>query len=236
MILNILENTVYKPTIIFCEDEEIGGVGSDKFVKEKLELPETKFFIELDRGNATDRVFYNDGNEEFHDWCEKIPGYKTATGSFSDISHLCPHYGISGVNISCGYHNAHTLEEYVVLEEMENSIEATIKLLDAAMELEDYFEYQEYDWEDYYNYNRKYYKYYYEDWDDDYYGSYSKKKPTIKQEKREFMKTVVFYYLDETGKEEQEVVEAEGLLSAVGAFVIKHPEIRWVDVLDYDEM
>jgi len=141
MILEIIKKG-FHPTVLFCEDEEIGGIGSNKFVRTRREMP-VKFFIELDRAHATDLVFYNDDNIEFHDWCEKVTGYKTNYGSFSDISHLCPHFEISGVNVSCGYYGAHTLQEYVVFSEMENSIEATIKLIEAAKELSEPWKYKE---------------------------------------------------------------------------------------------
>lgn len=228
MILNILETTDMRPTIIFCEDEEIGGIGSDKFLKEKITLPLIKFFIELDRGNGNDLVFYDDDNYEFADWCEEKTGYKTAFGSFSDISHFCPAYGISGVNISCGYYNAHTTDEYVVLEEMINSIAVTKELMKAAEdEKVDTFEYVEY----------KYSKYsengYWNDriWNDAYtYNSIKKEK------KKNYMTEVIFYYLDENYSEHEEVVTAEGFLSAAGAFLLEHPELRWADVFDYDVM
>ncbi len=144
MILAILKKTNFRPTILFCEDEEVGGVGSSKFLKTVFakELDNMKFFIELDRGNGKDLVFYDDENTEFHKWCEQITGYKWNWGTFSDISHLCPNAGVSGVNISCGYYNAHKVDEYVVLEEMVDGINAAIKLLNASKEVEQ-FEYIE---------------------------------------------------------------------------------------------
>lgn len=143
MIMEVLRTTDYRPSIIFCEDEEIGGIGSDKFCRTGYlkELEEVKFFIELDRANGNDLVFYDDDNTEFHEWCEKVTEYKENYGSFSDIGNFCPNIGISGVNISCGYYNAHSTDEYVVLEEMMSGIKTTKKLLKASAELEKPFEY-----------------------------------------------------------------------------------------------
>lgn len=222
MILNILYNTDYRPTIIFCEDEEIGGIGSNKFLKDKVELPEVKFFIELDRGGATDLVFYDDDNVKFADWCEEVTGYKTAFGSFSDISHLCPSYKISGVNISCGYHNAHTTDEYVVLEEMMASIEATKALLEASKEIEEVFKYVPY--ERYY-YNRSALSDYYN------YSGYSTNK------KKDFLMHVVFYYCDREINEyemQEEEITSESLTGAIGIFLTEHPNVCWADVIDYE--
>lgn len=132
MILRILASTELRPSILFCEDEEIGGIGSSKFCKSEYidDLKSMKFLIELDRANAYDAVYYNDGNTEFHDWLEDQTGYQEAWGSFSDISNLSPACEVSSVNLSCGYYNAHTTNEFVVMEEMFETIEMVKYLLD----------------------------------------------------------------------------------------------------------
>jgi len=142
MICDIIKQG-YRPYVLFCEDEEIGGVGSSKFCKtEYINMP-VNLYIELDRAHKDDLVFYQDGNKEFHLWCEEITGYYEDFGSFSDISELCPASGIAGVNISCGYYQAHQPIEYVMFNEMLNSIEVTKKLIEASRELEKPWEYIE---------------------------------------------------------------------------------------------
>ena len=145
MIMNIIQTTNYRPYILFCEDEEIGSVGCRKFTMTEYvdELKDVLFAIELDRANANDLVYYDDINTDFHNWCMEVTGYVENRGSWSDISELCPEIGASGVNISCGYYNAHHTDEYVVLEEMMSSIKATKKLLKASKELTEKFEYKE---------------------------------------------------------------------------------------------
>ena len=125
----------YRPYVIFCEDEEIGGIGSNKFVKSDYmdDLKNLKFMVELDRAHEKDAVFYNCDNDDFTDFIEQETGYVTAYGSFSDISHLAPAAGVAAVNLSCGYYNPHTLSEYVIFEEMINTLKVTEKLLDRAM-------------------------------------------------------------------------------------------------------
>ena len=118
-------------SILFCEDEEVGSIGADKFVKTDLcESLKGKFryIIELDRANSKDAVFYEDDNDEFHEFVTK-EFWKETWGSWSDICTLSPALEISSVNFSCGYYKAHTTNEYVVFEEMEKSIEEVIKLL-----------------------------------------------------------------------------------------------------------
>lgn len=210
MILEILRTTSFRPTIIFCEDEEIGGIGSEKFIQEKFELGDIKFFIELDRANANDLVFYDDENFDFMEWCEKVTGYKTDWGSFSDISNFCPAYGISGVNVSCGYYNAHTLDEYVVLEEMLASIEVTKKLLEKAKEIEKPFEYKE---------TTKTYNYYnsIKDWycEDD-----------------EMVAVSFVYYRNHV--ECMDTITGVSLNEAIGKFLVSNSDLSWNEVLDYE--
>ena len=150
MIMEILKRTDLRPSIIFCEDEEIGCVGSSKFTNSKFieDLKEMYFIIELDRHGNNDLVYYDDENEEFHDYVAEVTGYVENWGSCSDISNICPKCGVAGVNISCGYHDEHHDYETVVLEEMERTLQTTIKLIKDGVERKERFEYIE----------RKYYR------------------------------------------------------------------------------
>ena len=134
MILEIIKT--HKCSVLFCEDEERGGIGSDKFCKTKFitELSKMKYLIELDRANATDAVFYDCYNQSFIDFIEENTGYKDAWGTFSDISNLAPDCEVAAVNLSCGYYNPHKTSEYVVVEEMLHTIEVVKKLLDVECE------------------------------------------------------------------------------------------------------
>ena len=216
MIQRLVEQG-FKPTIVFCEDEEIGGVGSNKLLKNLElmdELAKVKFFIELDRAHANDLVYYDDENEEFHEWCSKVTGYKLDWGSFSDISHLCPDAKVSGVNISCGYYKAHTLQEYVVWEEMEASIEAAAKMLTEARKDEvKQFEYKE----DIYG-----------RWDD------FDKMPFNRKIKWYNDEYVIFFY-NEDGKEDLNLYEANTADEAIGKWAQEHPTIPFSYVMGVEE-
>ena len=140
MILQIIKH--YNCSVLFCEDEEIGGVGAEKFIKTELAKSlEFNYMIEFDRQGCNDAVFYNCDNEDFEDFITK-DFYKTAYGTFSDISVLAPFFGCAAVNLSCGYYKAHTQNEYVVLSEMDESIYAACRILERTTE-EDKFEYIE---------------------------------------------------------------------------------------------
>lgn len=139
MIMQIISKTNLRPWILFCEDEEIGRVGAEKFVlhdKYVDELSTLKFIIELDRAGSNDAVYYDCDNPLFEDFISETTGYVTDWGSFSDISTLAPEAGVAAVNLSCGYYKAHTINEYVVVNEMHSTINQVVKLLKLSMKSE----------------------------------------------------------------------------------------------------
>lgn len=145
MIMNIIKE--HNVSVLFAEDEEIGCVGSRKFTDTqycKDLADEIDYMIELDRQGSKDAVFYDCDNPEFTKWIETETGYKKACGSFTDISKLMPVTKIAGVNFSCGYYNAHTLNEYVVLEEMKATQDMVCELL--RKEIPQKFEFIEKKW------------------------------------------------------------------------------------------
>lgn len=125
MILEIIRRR--RCHVLFCEDEEIGGIGARRFVKSNIR-PDINYIIELDRHGENDAFFYDCDNREFTDF---VCGYglEEAFGSFSDISIIAPHLGIAAVNISAGYYNEHTLHEYVNMDVMEKNIERVEKMV-----------------------------------------------------------------------------------------------------------
>lgn len=127
-ILFILKSH-FRPSIIFTTDEERGCLGADAFVSEVPEaLTETKYVIQLDRRGKEDCVFYDCYNNDFEEYVETF-GFKTAIGSFSDISVICPAWGIAGVNLSVGYFNEHTTAEYLNVGYLFNTITRVIQMM-----------------------------------------------------------------------------------------------------------
>lgn len=137
IIMNIIKDI--HCSVVLCEDEEIGGVGARKFTKSQFinELG-VNYIIEFDRAHATDAVFYSCDNKDFTDFVTDITGFKVAQGSFSDISVIAPAAKIAAVNLSCGYYNAHSTSEYVVYDEMMDTIAAAKELIQTEC---DKFEY-----------------------------------------------------------------------------------------------
>ena len=133
----IYEQAAKKPFLLFTCDEEIGGVGADQFCYEyelgvlPKELNNLKCLIEIDRKGANDAVYYNCDNAKFEKYISS-KGFKTASGSFSDISVIAPTLGVAAVNLSSGYYNAHTQHEYINLAELETTINKVAEIVDDA--------------------------------------------------------------------------------------------------------
>lgn len=129
MIVSLLD-AGYRPHVIFVEDEEIGCVGARLFAgstyPSKMEI---NFIVELDRRGSNDAVYYDCDVPEFEEFITQTTGFKTAEGSFTDICKIAPEVGVAAVNLSCGYYKEHSLEHYVVWEEMQNTLLQVIKLL-----------------------------------------------------------------------------------------------------------
>jgi hypothetical protein len=140
MIFEIIKH--HNCSVLFCEDEEIGGKGADAFTESKLakEL-EFNYIIELDRKGENDAVFYDCDNEDFEKFITQ-EFYKTAYGSFSDISIIAPVLKCAAVNLSCGYYKAHTKDEYVIMPQMVNGIKEVCKILERTTD-ENKYEYIE---------------------------------------------------------------------------------------------
>lgn len=239
MIFEIIKK--YNCSVLFCEDEEQGGVGARKFIKTDLakEL-EFNYAIEFDRRGKNDAVFYDCDNDNFTDFITK-DFYKKAYGSFSDISVVAPFLKCAAVNLSCGYYNAHTPQEYVVLNEMEKSIEEACKILDRTTE-KDKFEYVERDYSDYYGaYGGSYYGAY----NGSYYGAYSGGSYYKGSSYRNYGKnsyswndddSFSYYYIieftNEKGKTEWFDTYAVSEAEAIGRLLMWHPDLCYGNVTD----
>jgi hypothetical protein len=117
-----------RPHIIFTTDEECGAFGAEALAKLSCPFSDLRYIIQLDRRGSDDCVFYNCWNREFIDYIESF-GFITNFGSFSDISFICPAWGIAGVNLSIGYYNEHTYCEFLHVGQMYNTISKIRKMI-----------------------------------------------------------------------------------------------------------
>lgn len=122
-----LLNRGYKPHVLFLDYEETGCVGAMDAAKE-LKAPEVNCLIELDRKGHVDACFYDLDNKKFEKYVESF-GFKYEWGIYTDICEICPTWGIAGVNLSIGYYNPHTNEEFVRLNEWLDTVNKVEKIL-----------------------------------------------------------------------------------------------------------
>ena len=139
-IVNAYDMAVKKPWLLFTCDEEIGGLGADQFCHAHAdcrlpkELDDLKLLVEIDRRGSNDAVYYDCDNKEFEKYIIS-KGFRTAFGSFSDISVIAPELGVAAVNLSSGYYNAHTLHEYINCKELNAVLQKVNEIVaDAAKE------------------------------------------------------------------------------------------------------
>lgn len=137
-IMKLLQQTKLRPYIFLMNDEEFGGLGAQSLIQNyPLCDWNINFFIELDRRGKDDAVFYNCNNREFIDFICAY-GFKEQIGLFSDISVICPAWGIAGVNLSVGYENEHSVLE---MWNVENGYNTYNKLLNILINEAPFFQY-----------------------------------------------------------------------------------------------
>jgi len=208
----------YRPSVLFCEDEESGGIGSSKFVETKYveDLENLNYLIELDRRNANDAVFYDCDNPEFTEYITIMTGYAENWGTFSDICNLSEACGIASVNLSCGYYNEHTTKEYVIFEEMLNTINVVERLLeDEDCKQYVYIPAKKYKYRDDYGWFRDYYK----DANFDVAETYTGMQ--------------IVYNDREAKHEDYAWVDGETIEECFFAFFIENPHVCYNDIMDY---
>lgn len=208
MIMQIIKD--YKCSVLFTEDEEIGGVGASKFVKalrkKEIEIAKVNYMIELDRKGEKDAIFYECDNPEFEQFIIEDDDWEVEYGSYTDIVELEPEIGVAGVNFSCGYYKPHTTDEYVVISEMKANINKVKKLL-ARTDQEKEFEFIQAD-NGYYGYGYGY----------DYYDY-----------------TLKAYYIaakTKNGRYIEEEYYAMSEAEAIGLFMENYPNICYNDLVD----
>lgn len=144
-VMNIINES--HCSVLFCEDEEKGSIGAGKFCKtEFIKTLDVNYMIQIDRRGSHDLVFYTNDNRDFVKWLEQNTDFKEAFGSFTDICKLMPASGIAGVNFSTGYYLEHNKAEYIVIEELNHTIETIKKLV--KIKVKEPFKYVEkkYEW------------------------------------------------------------------------------------------
>jgi hypothetical protein len=117
--------------VLFTDLEERGGVGASEACGEP-KLASVPYFIEIDRRNAKEAVFYNEEEDLVPEFVRVVKKYfQIERGSFSDISILGQHFNIASVNLSAGFYNEHRqCSEYIHIPSLQYTIDAVPKLIE----------------------------------------------------------------------------------------------------------
>lgn len=116
-----------KPHILFTDYEETGGRGA----KQAAQMPAPKninLLIELDRKGCAEYVTYTKQPLKICKYIESF-GFQQAYGSYSDIADIGPTWLIAAVNLSVGYYSQHTDQEFLVVDELEMTINRVSSML-----------------------------------------------------------------------------------------------------------
>lgn len=113
--------------------EERGCIGS-RYVSDEypdiLTSDRLAFALQFDRRGNSDLVFYNGEPGGLLPILQRdFGGYYQASGSYSDITEICPALGIAGANISIGFDDEHTSYESIDLAAWFRTVENTRRLL-----------------------------------------------------------------------------------------------------------
>jgi hypothetical protein len=186
--VNLILNHCKDINFILTVDEEIGGLGIEEVVRLTTlteHLENYSCCIELDRMGKNDLLGAK------HGYCEKdldvaiqkvLPKYQSEFGVFTDIDYLCDY--IASANISVGYYQQHTKNEFLKVDEFDyinskifelSKIKGKFKISSnynnwyTKYKDDDIDKYYEKEWEDYY-------KNVYGNTENDYYNNFSKCK------------------------------------------------------------
>jgi hypothetical protein len=120
-------------SLLIVDGEESGREGSKWLMEANTDIGneinnEHNFVVEFDRCNGRDYKCYDVGTPEFRHYLEAVTGYAEPNRhSYTDIGTLCRE--IPGANLSVGYRDEHSDQEYLVEKEWQNTLDMCRKWL-----------------------------------------------------------------------------------------------------------
>ena len=127
----------------FFVEEEIGMLGSkeadDDFFKNvgyaiQFDAPSSNWISEVCSGV---KLFDEEFKSEIKDTLNECGYTNFSVDPFTDVNQLAKKYDFNCLNLGCGYYRQHTNSEYVVVEEVFDSVRAGEKLI-SKLKLEKY--------------------------------------------------------------------------------------------------
>lgn len=125
------------PHILLFNGEEVGGIGSNVFVMDNIDLPDFDIMISLDACYNNEFVWYG-SNRSADEWVQSYGWKNRGKGIFTDIQTVGHHYKFPCVNLGVGYFNQHTEQEYIDVEIMEMSKRKLTRMLADGVAKEEY--------------------------------------------------------------------------------------------------
>lgn len=113
-------------SVLITNGEEQGRTGATWLMDENPDIADEinsthNFMVQLDRRNGADFKCYSVGSGSFQRYVKKMTGYSEPDRrAFTDIVALCR--DICGVNLSIGYNNEHTDNEYLDARQWGNTL------------------------------------------------------------------------------------------------------------------
>jgi hypothetical protein len=117
----------YRPSLLFTDLEESGGLGAQFFADH--EEPEWNVIFAIDRHGENEAAIYDCDSEPLRKILDEYD-FKIVHGSFSDISIICPRFGVAGANVSAGFYENHTRHEYFCEKSLWNTIEKLSRIME----------------------------------------------------------------------------------------------------------
>jgi len=127
LLLELLKG--FECSFVFSTGEESGRKGIQYLISRKAEeISKCNWGLVLDRRGKEHFIGFENAycTEKFSETVSKVTGFKEELGSRSDADNLSD--CISCVNLSIGYQNPHSEDEYIILKDAENSFIAARKL------------------------------------------------------------------------------------------------------------
>ena len=155
---------------VFFLDEEVGCVGSGQANMSFFD--DSTIVLQCDRQGYEDFVNKISNVKLFDDTLLNdiqstltYYGRKVTTGGLTDVKTIASKNNVQVANMSCGYYNPHSNQEYINLTDMEDTLDMCIKILTITAHkrytIEDrvvpyqMFSYGHYNYAKYYNYNQQ---------------------------------------------------------------------------------
>lgn len=137
IILNLIKEYRENINFIFTNNEEVHGYQTARDFVADYDLSGYPYCIVLDRKGCGDIISYlnNYGSKEFEVDLSSIGtkyGYTPYRGFFSDADFFRNHLSVA--NLSCGYYNPHSKEEFVIYEFVKNAFNYSKEIIETLKE------------------------------------------------------------------------------------------------------